>query len=40
MNMSTEHGPLNVKAIYAESSAVDSSSGKIHIGHIHGEKCV
>lgn len=38
MNMSTEHGPLNVKAVYAESSAIASSSGEIHIGHIYGEK--
>lgn len=40
MNMSTEHGPINVKAIYAESSAVTSSSGRIHIGHVHGENRV
>ncbi|GAA6101265.1 protein FAM185A isoform X2 [Tachysurus ichikawai] len=40
MNMSTEHGPLNVKAVYAESSAVASCSGKIHIGHVHGEAFV
>lgn len=37
MNMSTEHGPLNVKAVYAESSTVASLSGEIHMGHIHGE---
>uniref|UniRef100_A0A3B4E5I6 DUF4097 domain-containing protein n=1 Tax=Pygocentrus nattereri TaxID=42514 RepID=A0A3B4E5I6_PYGNA len=37
MSVSTEHGPLKVKAIYAESSLVASSSGKIHIGHLHGE---
>ncbi|KAI4880688.1 hypothetical protein NFI96_018431 [Prochilodus magdalenae] len=36
MNVSTEHGPLKVKAIYAESSSVASSSGKIHVGHLHG----
>ncbi|XP_062856137.1 protein FAM185A [Trichomycterus rosablanca] len=40
MNVCTEHGPLKVKAVYAESSVLDSSSGKIHVGHAHGETLV
>ena len=36
MNVSTERGQLKVKAIYAESSKVSSSSGEIQLGHIHG----
>ncbi|KAG9339124.1 hypothetical protein JZ751_024155 [Albula glossodonta] len=35
MNVSTEHGPLKVKAIYAESTSVSSISGKIELGHLH-----
>lgn len=38
MNVSTENGPLRVKAVYAGWSSMVSSSGKIHIGHLHGEK--
>ncbi|XP_028263220.1 protein FAM185A [Parambassis ranga] len=40
MNVSTEHGPLKVKAIYAESSCVSSCSGKIELGHVHGTTTV
>lgn len=36
MNVSTERGPLKVKAIYAESSCVSSCSGRIELGHVHG----
>ena len=38
MNISTEHGPLKVKAIYAESSFVSSCSGRVELGHVHGEQ--
>lgn len=38
MNVSTEHGPLKVKAIYAESSCVSSCSGKLELGNVHGEQ--
>lgn len=38
MNVSTECGTLKVKAIYAESSQVSCSSGRIQLGHIHGEE--
>lgn len=38
MNVSTERGTLKVKAIYAESSQVSCSSGRIQLGHIHGEE--
>ncbi|KAJ0069693.1 hypothetical protein NL108_012338, partial [Boleophthalmus pectinirostris] len=37
MNVSTEHGSLKVKAIYAESSSISSHTGKIELGHVHGE---
>ncbi|KAF0041239.1 hypothetical protein F2P81_007137 [Scophthalmus maximus] len=40
MNVSTEHGPLQVKAIYAESSCISSSSGRVQLGHVHGEASV
>nr|XP_020469857.1 protein FAM185A isoform X2 [Monopterus albus] len=40
MNVSTEHGPLKVKAIYAESSCIYSCSGKVELGHIHGNATV
>lgn len=40
MNVSTEHGPLKVKAIYAESSCVSSSSGRVELGHVHGNATV
>ncbi|KAM7414380.1 hypothetical protein PAMA_019275 [Pampus argenteus] len=40
MNVSTEHGPLRVKAIYAESSCVSSYSGKVDLGHVHGNATV
>ncbi|XP_061578068.1 protein FAM185A [Cololabis saira] len=36
MNVSTEHGSLRVKAIYAESSCVSSVSGRVELGHLHG----
>uniref|UniRef100_A0A3Q0R7H0 Family with sequence similarity 185 member A n=1 Tax=Amphilophus citrinellus TaxID=61819 RepID=A0A3Q0R7H0_AMPCI len=36
MNVSTEHGPLKVKAIYAESSCISSRSGRVDLGHVHG----
>ncbi|KAG7217378.1 hypothetical protein INR49_021545 [Caranx melampygus] len=35
MTVSTEHGPLKVKAIYAESSSISSCSGRIQLGHVH-----
>lgn len=37
MNVETEHGSVKVKAIYAESSSVSSCTGKIELGHVHGE---
>jgi hypothetical protein len=37
MHVSTERGPLKVKAIYAESTSVSSSSGTVELGHVHGE---
>ncbi|XP_070828131.1 protein FAM185A [Chaetodon trifascialis] len=40
MNVSTEHGSLKVKAIYAESSCVSSCSGKVELGHVHGNATV
>ncbi|XP_041852586.1 protein FAM185A [Melanotaenia boesemani] len=40
MNVSTENGPLKVKAIYAESSCVSSCSGRIELGHVHGNATV
>uniref|UniRef100_H3D3J6 Family with sequence similarity 185 member A n=1 Tax=Tetraodon nigroviridis TaxID=99883 RepID=H3D3J6_TETNG len=40
MSVSTERGAIKVKAIYAESSRVSSSSGRIHLGHVHGEASV
>ncbi|XP_064199531.1 protein FAM185A [Anguilla rostrata] len=40
MNVSTEHGPLKVKAIYAESTSVSSTSGKIELGHLHGDATI
>ncbi|TMS05050.1 Protein FAM185A [Larimichthys crocea] len=40
MNVSTEGGSLKVKAIYAESSCVSSSSGRIELGHVHGNATV
>nr|XP_046250537.1 protein FAM185A [Scatophagus argus] len=40
MNVSTEGGPLKVKAIYAESSCVSSCSGRIELGHVHGTATV
>ncbi|KAL3061712.1 hypothetical protein OYC64_009791 [Pagothenia borchgrevinki] len=40
MNISTEHGPLKVKAIYAESSFVSSCSGRVELGHVHGKATV
>ncbi|CAI5664492.1 unnamed protein product [Oreochromis niloticus] len=40
MNVSTEHGPLKVKAIYAESTCILSRSGRVNLGHVHGETTV
>lgn len=40
MNVSTEHGALKVKAIYAESSCVSSCSGRVELGHVHGNTTV
>ncbi|XP_012735311.2 protein FAM185A [Fundulus heteroclitus] len=40
MNVSTEHGALKVKAIYAESSCVFSCSGSVELGHVHGNTTV
>uniref|UniRef100_A0A3Q0R6H7 Family with sequence similarity 185 member A n=1 Tax=Amphilophus citrinellus TaxID=61819 RepID=A0A3Q0R6H7_AMPCI len=40
MNVSTEHGPLKVKAIYAESSCISSRSGRVDLGHVHGETII
>lgn len=40
MNVSTESGPLKVKAIYAESSCVSSCSGRIELGLVHGSATV
>ncbi|XP_068459499.1 protein FAM185A [Clinocottus analis] len=40
MNISTEHGPLKVKAIYAESSCVSSCSGRVEVGNLHGDATV
>uniref|UniRef100_A0A1A8P2Y9 Family with sequence similarity 185, member A n=2 Tax=Nothobranchius rachovii TaxID=451742 RepID=A0A1A8P2Y9_9TELE len=40
MNVSTEHGLLKVRAIYAESSCVSSSSGRVELGHVHGNLTV
>nr|XP_040019965.1 protein FAM185A [Gasterosteus aculeatus aculeatus] len=40
MNISTERGPLKVKAIYAESSCISSCSGRIELGNVHGDATV
>ncbi|XP_032380083.1 protein FAM185A [Etheostoma spectabile] len=40
MNISTERGPLKVRAIYAESSCVSSCSGRVELGHVHGNTTV
>ncbi|KAJ8382051.1 hypothetical protein SKAU_G00028290 [Synaphobranchus kaupii] len=40
MNVSTEHGPLKIKAIYAEYTSVSSASGEIELGHLHGDATV
>lgn len=40
MNVSTERGSLKVKAIYAESSCVSSCSGRVELGHVHGNAAV
>ncbi|XP_070762896.1 protein FAM185A [Enoplosus armatus] len=40
MNVSTERGPLKVKAIYAESSCVSSCSGRVELGNVHGKATV
>ncbi|KAM9352108.1 protein FAM185A [Symphorus nematophorus] len=40
MNVSTERGPLKVKAIYAQSSCVSSGSGRVELGLVHGNATV
>ncbi|XP_037538743.1 protein FAM185A [Nematolebias whitei] len=40
MNVSTEHGSLKVKAVYAESNSVSSCSGPVELGHVHGNTTV
>ncbi|KAL0968390.1 hypothetical protein UPYG_G00266250 [Umbra pygmaea] len=40
INVSAERGPVTVKAIYAESTSISSSSGKIQLGHVHGDAIV
>ncbi|XP_061628468.1 protein FAM185A [Phyllopteryx taeniolatus] len=40
MKVSTEHGGLAVKAIYAESSCVSSCTGKVELGLVHGDATV
>ncbi|XP_026222029.1 protein FAM185A [Anabas testudineus] len=40
MNVSTEQGHVRVKAIYAESSCISSCSGKVELGHVHGDATV
>lgn len=37
MKVSTERGPMKIKAIYAESITLASSSGCIQLGHVHGD---
>ncbi|KAK9516826.1 hypothetical protein VZT92_024736 [Zoarces viviparus] len=40
INISTERGPLRVKAVYAESSCVSSCSGRVELGNVHGTATV
>ncbi|XP_061679238.1 protein FAM185A [Syngnathoides biaculeatus] len=40
MKVSTEHGGLTVKAVYAESSRVSSCTGKLELGLVHGDATV
>ncbi|XP_037110155.1 protein FAM185A [Syngnathus acus] len=40
MKVSTEHGALAVKAIYAESSCISSCTGKVELGLLHGDATV
>ncbi|XP_061899093.1 protein FAM185A-like [Entelurus aequoreus] len=40
MRVSTEHGGLRVKAIYAESSCISSSTGDVELGLVHGDASV
>ncbi|XP_061780538.1 protein FAM185A isoform X2 [Nerophis lumbriciformis] len=40
MKVSTERGGLKVKAIYAESSCVSSSTGDVELGLVHGDASV
>ncbi|XP_023666195.1 protein FAM185A isoform X2 [Paramormyrops kingsleyae] len=35
LNVSTEHGPLKVKAVYAVSTSLSSSSGNVELGSVH-----
>uniref|UniRef100_A0A8C6TJT9 Family with sequence similarity 185 member A n=1 Tax=Neogobius melanostomus TaxID=47308 RepID=A0A8C6TJT9_9GOBI len=36
MNVSTEHGSMKVKAIYAEFSSISSCTGRVELGLVHG----
>ncbi|XP_028304095.1 protein FAM185A [Gouania willdenowi] len=38
MNVSTERGSMKIKAIYAQSSELCSSSGKVELGHLHSHE--
>ncbi|MBN3320770.1 F185A protein, partial [Atractosteus spatula] len=40
MNISTEHGPLKAKYIYAQSTSLHSVSAKIELGNVHGNATV
>nr|XP_057932104.1 protein FAM185A [Doryrhamphus excisus]XP_057932105.1 protein FAM185A [Doryrhamphus excisus] len=40
MKLSTERGDLKAKAIYAESSCISSCTGKMELGHVHGDATV
>ncbi|XP_023666194.1 protein FAM185A isoform X1 [Paramormyrops kingsleyae] len=40
LNVSTEHGPLKVKAVYAVSTSLSSSSGNVELGSVHGNTTV
>ncbi|XP_077424235.1 protein FAM185A [Vanacampus margaritifer] len=40
IKVSTEHGALAVKAVYAEYSCVSSCTGKVELGFLHGDATV
>lgn len=40
MKVSTQEGFVRVKAIYAESSSISSCSGRVELGHVHGNASV